>query len=460
LEVRSKRHGRVRVPFDCERGMPHTEAIVKGIRVDMCGEDWPRPKDTGLKISGLLLHKLKLVRYTPWLLQEISTRLNIPSSYTAEDYTLDKMNVDTLIVGGGTSGIFALRRTKGLLIANDLETDVLLDPMTETSDLANTVKQTLKSESSRILKGDFLGKFSEGYLLRVERRLILVNPSKIIFATGGRYLPPIFEGNDLPHVISRRLYLRRRKRYNKVLVLGSSDDAVRTAIVAKGKVLTPEGVKLFSRRGLELIEEHGVEVEEVKWLRVKAKSESLEATWDKGQGKFDAIVFSPVKQPRVEPIANSGCAYKFYPNMGIYLPEHDMDGYMKECNHYVTGGGRGIWWEELSALSGTTPFDPEAVQQLKEGLKETTLRQYYTNDFITVKSPYLYGEGGYMCLCEDVTYEDIMEVVRKGYVDVEAIKRTTGLATGMCQGKACSYIAGSVTRSNSLITFRSPLLTM
>jgi NAD(P)H-nitrite reductase large subunit len=42
-----------------------------------------------------------------------------------------------------------------------------------------------------------------------------------------------------------------------------------------------------------------------------------------------------------------------------------------------------------------------------------------------------------ICLCRDVTKEDIERAVAVGYGDIETIKRFTGASTGPCQGKAC-----------------------
>jgi NAD(P)H-nitrite reductase large subunit len=42
-----------------------------------------------------------------------------------------------------------------------------------------------------------------------------------------------------------------------------------------------------------------------------------------------------------------------------------------------------------------------------------------------------------VCLCEDVTQEDVEAAIDMGYRDVESLKRYTGIATGPCQGKIC-----------------------
>ena len=43
-----------------------------------------------------------------------------------------------------------------------------------------------------------------------------------------------------------------------------------------------------------------------------------------------------------------------------------------------------------------------------------------------------------LCLCRDVTSEDVRKAVRDGYGDLETLKRFTGALTGPCQGKTCA----------------------
>jgi len=42
-----------------------------------------------------------------------------------------------------------------------------------------------------------------------------------------------------------------------------------------------------------------------------------------------------------------------------------------------------------------------------------------------------------LCLCRDVTEEDVRRAVAEGYDDIETLKRLTGACTGPCQGKTC-----------------------
>jgi len=43
----------------------------------------------------------------------------------------------------------------------------------------------------------------------------------------------------------------------------------------------------------------------------------------------------------------------------------------------------------------------------------------------------------FVCFCEDLTEEDVLEAIREGYDDIESLKRYAGFSTGPCQGKTC-----------------------
>lgn len=46
-----------------------------------------------------------------------------------------------------------------------------------------------------------------------------------------------------------------------------------------------------------------------------------------------------------------------------------------------------------------------------------------------------------MCLCEDVTYEDVLKAIDEGYTDIESLKRYLRIGAGFCQGRICLSIA-------------------
>ena len=65
------------------------------------------------------------------------------------------------------------------------------------------------------------------------------------------------------------------------------------------------------------------------------------------------------------------------------------------------------------------------------------------------KSPHVGGElftRPYVCRCEEVTYEDVIELIRKGYTTVNEIKRIKRVGMGQCRGQSCSGIIEGILR--------------
>jgi sarcosine oxidase subunit beta len=45
----------------------------------------------------------------------------------------------------------------------------------------------------------------------------------------------------------------------------------------------------------------------------------------------------------------------------------------------------------------------------------------------------------FVCLCEDVTVDELRGAIKRGFTDIEEVKRITGIGTGPCQGKQCLH---------------------
>lgn len=45
-----------------------------------------------------------------------------------------------------------------------------------------------------------------------------------------------------------------------------------------------------------------------------------------------------------------------------------------------------------------------------------------------------------VCRCEDVTYDEVVEAVKKGYTDLEELKRHLRCSMGTCQGRGCNRL--------------------
>lgn len=76
------------------------------------------------------------------------------------------------------------------------------------------------------------------------------------------------------------------------------------------------------------------------------------------------------------------------------------------------------------------------------------------------------ADKAFVCLCEDVTVDELRNAIRRGYRDIEELKRVTGVATGPCQGKQCLQLlrrllaeeTGTELDEIPLTTLRPPLV--
>lgn len=50
----------------------------------------------------------------------------------------------------------------------------------------------------------------------------------------------------------------------------------------------------------------------------------------------------------------------------------------------------------------------------------------------------------FICRCEDVLLQEVLDAIESGNQDVESLKRFTGFGTGVCQGKSCVANVGRI----------------
>ena len=445
--VISKRRRRTIGVSYIEYGLPNVEIIVNGKRINAIDEGYRKSSIVRLPFSVKLFHRNLFVRKFTAILSNLQ---NLPNKYekTQTSKTVEKITVKKLIIGGGTAGIFSLDR-ESLLIGEEIFGDIEYDesplPQTSRDELIKKLREKVTQFEDKIIKGKYLGKFDEGLLFETGDKFLLINAESIVVASGGRTLRPVFKKNYLPGIVSRELYLKKlKKRFSRIIVLGFSNISIRTALNAKKATLIyPKGVKpIFSKFYLEKAEEKGIQIVEGDIIDVKKEKDKIRIVTEKEELDGNLVVFSTVKQPRVEVAYNLGLYYKFNKTLHIYQP-------IENEKIKVIGGSLGLSNDFLSILSSENSLELDICKEFDPGVCEETVEQ--------MKSPYLYGKDGMVCECEDLDMKDISFALNLGFNDVESIKRITGLGTGHCQGKVCSYVAGSITKSNTLISFRSPL---
>lgn len=462
VKIQSKRHKRVRAPKDCEKGLPYTEVIIDGKRVDVCNQIsenlFTQDNKLTVRIDSSIIHSRFLRSRILTLFA--SKLLNVPDRYLEGSMLeIDNLNVDTLILGSGIGGLSALENCNScIMITSNTDDEFFYDPTID-QEIVKNVKNIIKQKSDKIVYGEFIGKYDEGLVFRLNKKYYIIKSRNLIIATGSRYIPPVFPNNDLPGIVSRRMYLKYRNLFKDPIIIGSTDLAIRTALVQRSTLLVKSRTAHFSKQWIERAEEKGIEIIEVNNIFVKRNGKKLKINYDGVEKDVDSIVFSIVRQPRIEPIANLGYQYTFYSPLHIYVPKHEIEGTVTE-NTKIVGGARSLYDEKLSYLSGKIIYGKEVDEFIGE-LKKTYMYDFYTNSKNSKdESPYFFGNDGYICECEDIGVKEVLKKLAKGYTDVESIKRVTGACTGYCQGKVCSYLVGSLTRSNNLITFRTPLYSL
>lgn len=53
-------------------------------------------------------------------------------------------------------------------------------------------------------------------------------------------------------------------------------------------------------------------------------------------------------------------------------------------------------------------------------------------------------EKTFVCRCEDVTEEEVLEAIREGATTLEELKRILRIGMGPCQGRTCGPIVRSI----------------
>ncbi|AKA75053.1 (2Fe-2S)-binding protein [Saccharolobus solfataricus] len=471
--VLSKRHRRLRSMKDCEPGLPYNEIVENGKRIDLCYSKQYKKytKKIEIRVGTSILHN-KLLRIFPNIVKIYSKHfINLPDLITenTEKRELIFIELENLIIGGGTSGLGVLseisKEEKTLLISSNIESNTDIPyplPQINKDEFSKLLRDTINENKDRILEGILLGKFDEGIGFLTKDKILMVRAKRVFLATGGRYIPPIFDGNDIPGIISKNLYLRYGNRITKAIALGNSDDIIKVLFKVEKRVIINNGVLFLSKYYKELIDELGVEIINTNNLKVKReKGGMLKIITNERSFDSNILVYAIVKQPKIDHSYNIGIPYNFSEYFHIYMPIHSIEGKTND-NIYIVGGMRGISDEYTSFLSGKTAVNEKYLDEFINNLKDYTYiyDYYYQKNPKENPSPYIYGNKGYVCECEDITLSEVNRQVGRGFSKVEEIKRTIGLGTGECQGKLCTYSLGSFLGDRQLITFRTPLYRM
>lgn len=290
---------------------------------------------------------------------------------------IEHRQVDVLVVGGGGSG----RDAAGRYVAEGREV-VVVDERPEAAGL--------QIEGAEVLAPATALGIYEGRLVPVRQGDVMhrIRARHIVVATGTIEQPLLFDGNDLPGVMTPGAVLRMIDLWSllpgrRAVVLAADDSGLEAAM---------------------RLREAGAEVAEIVDLRAgtpprvrgQAKKGLLAAIeLDGREIVCDLLVASSGRQPAYSLLAQAGCKIRFDAETGAFAPAEIEAGI--EAVGSVTGAGAAV----VPPVAGKS------------------------------------GGRCFVCHCEDVTAKDMRRAVAEGFDGIEIAKRYTTVTMGPCQGRLC-----------------------
>ena len=323
------------------------------------------------------------------------------------EYEHAYMHVEVAVIGGGPAGLHAaleFGRAGGQVLLIDDQSALgghLRYQKNPSARLADLIANLQALGSVKVMQGCSCFGLYEGNLLgvlqpsphpMVVERLVHVRAQRIVVATGAYETPLLFPNNDLVGVMLSSAVERLIRLHG--IVPGS-----RAVIVADGK------------RGEEVandLREAGEAV--VATVAADAVVEAVGGKCVKGlhtrEGNFkcDLVVVCGHRVPDVGLLAQAGARLDWDADRGAFVPL-DLPPHVQAVGE-VTGGSL--------VAAPVTPSKPS------------------------------FNKRAFICLCSDVTSQDLRDAISEGFDHIEPLKRYTTATMGPCQGKMCQLNAVAI----------------
>jgi sarcosine oxidase subunit alpha len=439
--TRSLKHHRRRGPYclsgDCASclltvdGQPGVRSCTTeahdGMRVEREG-GFPNAQTDLLAIADRL-HPLMPVGFysktfirprSAWPLAERAIRAftglgRLPKARAVARKPTRNLAADVLVVGAGIAGLAAAAAAAGAggsvvlaeegAIGDGLAPGPTLDRIRALERAVRglgTVELLERHAAIGVYQGPFVPLIGDEEVVRVEA-------SRVVVATGAheRHLP--FPGNDLPGVWLGRGAIRMAVVHG--VPIG------RRAVVVVGTTEAIEHVRALHGAGVEVLAVASPDLVELLpgGIRVAADATLVAAQGDgcvrsvtlaTGEGErrvaCDGLVLSAGRDPR--------------------------DALLRMSVEAETLGAGDVVWP------GCTPDEAEASGRSAGGGEAPEPRE----------QPRAWSaSGGYVCLCEDVTVDDLEGAWAEGWRSSEILKRYTTATMGPCRGALCGRLLAS-----------------
>lgn len=297
----------------------------------------------------------------------------------------------------------------------------------------------------------------------------IMGAERIIVAAGRRDMGLAFDGWAQPGVMGMEAAVRLAARYGaldvrRAVVLGSTTEAVTGAarLAALGveivAVVEPGAAALEAAGGLPVLCGHTMR-------RAEGGADGVTAVVLAGPGgevrlECDTVILGVGTIPLIELLDSANCRMAFDAARGGHVPVLGADGATSVAGILAVGDCAGIWAEKSR--------DPAvaAAEGLRAALGEAGAVQppaplhdlgAYRLNWVRTAVMEARTEP-YVCLCEEVTAREILEVRPPRYLDAPAdrrntrellsllgngppnpdqVKRLTRAGMGLCQGRRC-----------------------
>ena len=313
-----------------------------------------------------------------------------------------------------------------------------------------------------------------------ENRSWLLSYERAIFAPGARDLGIAFRGWDKAGVVGAAAALTLMDRYQgfsaqRMVVLGSGDLGLSVARRALDRGIEIAGIvdvspSVRGRAELkELLEKAGIAFymsHNVKEARGPGEVFSLVISRaDGGSGtdaeshqelSCDTVCLAIGLVPSIELLQWTGCELEFQPQRGGFVPRVDANMRTTLEAIYVVGDGAGFIEDRflnpdvaadqgrIAARSAAESLSVSGIEKgaapsgrvsVSAGTNGTSRVEYLQSCVSSLKGAE--GLDVPICLCEEVTHRDLMQIMERGPVHPDHIKRVTRAGMGYCQGRRC-----------------------
>lgn len=326
------------------------------------------------------------------------------------------LHADVLVIGGGVAGlaaaVAAAEQGGSVVLCEEGSLGEKIPPGPTLERIRSLAEEVRALPNATVLEGHTAAGIYEGPLVPVvgEEGLVRVHPERIVVATGAIETHSVFRGNDVPGVWLGRGAARMAGRHGvrpgrrAVVAARTAEglehlETLRGAGVAVVAAVVPGELSSAVPAGIPVVRDGRITaVEGRKGVRAVA----VAAAGRTQRFECDTVVLSLGLTPRDALL-----------RMGADLP--------------VVGAGDVVWpgcTLEEAITSGRRAADGQAPPSREpEGA--------------------VAGRHGYVCLCEDVSIEDLEQAWREGWRSSEILKRYTTATMGPCQGAMCGKLLAS-----------------